>query len=155
MFYFEMEIHTKLKRNNPPAYPLPTIPQWHLLCQSVITINILILIYSDQNTLLPLGSLLMSSPSLLKVKSFSHVQLFVTPWTIAYEAPPSMGFSRQEYQSRLLFSSPGDLPDPGIKPGSPPLQANALPSEPPEKSLNSPGQKEKRVIFQAQQVACI
>jgi len=50
---------------------------------------------------------------------------------IAYHAPPSMGFSRQEYWSGLPFPSPGDLPDPGIKPGSPELQADSLPSEPP------------------------
>ena len=44
-----------------------------------------------------------------------------TPWTVAYQAPPSMGFSRQEYCSGLPFSSPGDLPNPGIEPGSPSL----------------------------------
>ena len=65
------------------------------------------------------------------VKSLSHVQLFATPWTVAYEAPPSIGFSRQEYWSGLPFPSPGDLPNPGIKPGSPTLQADSLPSEPP------------------------
>ena len=62
-----------------------------------------------------------------EVKSLSCVWLFATPWTIAYQAPPSMGFSRQEYWSRLLFLSPGDLPNPGIEPGSPTLQADALP----------------------------
>ena len=67
----------------------------------------------------------------VKVKSLSHVRLFATPWTVAYQAPPSMGFSRQECWSGLPFPSPGDLPDPGIKPGSPALQADALPSEPP------------------------
>ena len=51
---------------------------------------------------------------------------FVTPWTAAYQAPPSMGFSRQEYWSGLPFPSPGDLPDPGIEPRSPTLQADAL-----------------------------
>ena len=51
---------------------------------------------------------------------------------VAYQAPPSMGFSRQEYWSGLPFPSPGDLPNPGIKPGSPALQTDALPSEPPE-----------------------
>ena len=56
-----------------------------------------------------------------------------TPWTVAYQAPPSMGFSRQEYWSGLLFPSPGDLPDPGIEPTSPTLQADTLPSEPPGK----------------------
>jgi hypothetical protein len=65
-----------------------------------------------------------------KVSSLSRVRLFVTPWTAAYQAPPSMGFSRQEYWSGVPFPSPGDLPDPGIKPGSPALQADALPSKP-------------------------
>ena len=68
------------------------------------------------------------------VKSLSRVRLFATPWTVANGAPPSMGFSRQEYWSGLPFPSPGDLPDPGIEPGSPALQADALPSEPPGKS---------------------
>ena len=49
---------------------------------------------------------------------FSCVQLFVTPWTVARQAPLSMGFSRQEYWSGLPFPSPGDLPDPGIEPAS-------------------------------------
>ena len=54
---------------------------------------------------------------------------------VAYQAPPSMGLSRQEYWSRLPFPSPGDLPDPGIEPESPTLQADALPSEPSGKLL--------------------
>ena len=70
----------------------------------------------------------------VKVKSLSRVRLFVTPWTVAYQAPPSMGFSRQEYWSRLPFPSPGDLPDPGIEPWSPAFQADTLTSEPPGKS---------------------
>ena len=53
----------------------------------------------------------------------------MTPWTIAYQAPLSMEFSRQEYWSGLPFSSPGDLHNPGIKPGSPALEADALQSE--------------------------
>ena len=73
----------------------------------------------------------------VKVKSLSHVQLFVTSWTIACQPPPSIGFSRQEYWSGLPFPSPGDLPDPGIKPRSPALQADPLPSEPPVLSLSS------------------
>ena len=52
-------------------------------------------------------------------QSLSGVQLFVTPWTVAHQAPLSMGFSRQEYWSGLLFLPPGDLSDPGIKPMSP------------------------------------
>ena len=51
------------------------------------------------------------------------------PWTVACQTPVSMGFSRQEYWSGLPFSSPGDLSDPGIEPGSPALQVDALPSE--------------------------
>ena len=51
-----------------------------------------------------------------EVKSLSHVRLFATSWTVAHQAPPSMGFSRQEYWSGLPFPSPGDLPDPGIEP---------------------------------------
>ena len=69
----------------------------------------------------------------MKVKSLSRVRLFATPWTVAYQAPPSVGFSRQECWSGLPFPSPGDLPHPGIKPGSPALWADALPSEPPGK----------------------
>ena len=57
----------------------------------------------------------------MKVKSLSCVRLFAAPWTVAYQASPSMGFSRQEYWSGLPFPSPGDLPDPGIEPGSPTL----------------------------------
>ena len=53
----------------------------------------------------------------VKVKSLSHIQLFATPWTVAYQALLSMGFSRQEYWSGLPFPSPGDLPDPGIELG--------------------------------------
>ena len=68
-----------------------------------------------------------------KVKSLSCNRLFATPWTVAYQALPSVGFSRQEYWSGLPFPSPGALPNPGIEPGSPALQADALPSEPPGK----------------------
>ena len=57
-------------------------------------------------------------------ESLSRVQLFKTPWTVALQAPPSMGFSRQEYWSGLPFPSPGDLPDPGLEPRSPSLQAD-------------------------------
>ena len=70
---------------------------------------------------------------------FSRVRLFVTPWTVAHEAPLSMGFPRQEYWSGLPFPSPGDLPDPGMEPTSPvapALQANSLPLGPLESSLH-------------------
>ena len=72
----------------------------------------------------------------VKVKSLSLVRLFVTPWTVAYQAPPSVGFSRQEYWSGLPLPSPGDLPHPGIEPRSPAFQADALPSEPLGKSYS-------------------
>ena len=72
----------------------------------------------------------------LKVKLLSHVRLCVTPGTVAYQVPPSMEFSRQEYWSGLPFPSLGDLPDPEIEPRSPALQADALPSEPLGKPVN-------------------
>ena len=74
------------------------------------------------------------SPDFLCV-SHSVVSDFVTPWTVAYQAPLFMGFSRQEYWIGLLFPSPGDLPNPGIEPRSPALQMDSLLSEPPGKPL--------------------
>ena len=68
-----------------------------------------------------------------KVKSLSRVRLFAALWALAYQASLSMGFSRQEYWSGLPFPSPGDCPNSGTEPGSPTLQADALPSEPPGK----------------------
>ena len=73
------------------------------------------------------------SASKASKQSLRRVRLFVIPWTVVYQASLSMGFSRQEYWSGLLFPSPGNLPDPGIKPRSSALQADALPSEPPGK----------------------
>ena len=65
------------------------------------------------------------------VKLLSRVQLFATPWTVACQTSPSMGFSRQKYWSGLPYPSPGDPPNPEIKPGSPALQADSLLIEPP------------------------
>ena len=70
------------------------------------------------------------------VTSLTHVQLFAIPWTEAHKASLSMEFSRQEYWSGYSFPSPGDLPDPGIEPESLALQADSLPSEPPEKPIS-------------------
>ena len=67
------------------------------------------------------------------LQSFSRIQLFETPWTVAHQAPLSMEFSRQGCFSGQPFPSLGDLPDPGIEPRSPALQADSLPSEPPGK----------------------
>ena len=61
----------------------------------------------------------------------------MTPWTVAHQAPPPMGFSRQEYWSGSPWPSPGDLPNPGIELRSPALQADSLPSEPPGKPKNT------------------
>ena len=61
----------------------------------------------------------------MKMKSLSRVQLFATLWTVAHQAPPSMGFSRQEYWSGLLFPSPRDRPNPGIEPTCPASSALA------------------------------
>ena len=85
------------------SVPLP----WSCLCEEVIVKSVKSLVYMIVD-----GS---------EVKLLSRVQLFVTPWTVAYQAPRSMGFSWQEYWSGLPFPSPGDLPDPGIEPGSPVL----------------------------------
>ena len=75
----------------------------------------------------------------MSVKLLSRVRLFVIPWTVAHWAPLSMEFFMQEYWSGLPFPSPGDLPDPGIEPGSPALQADALPSDPPWKPMEVHG----------------
>ena len=67
---------------------------------------------------------------------FSRVQLFATPWTVACQAPLSVGFSRQEYWSELLCPPPGDLSNPGIEPASvasPPLAGEFFTTEPPAK----------------------
>ena len=71
------------------------------------------------------------------MKSLSHVRLSATPWTIAYQVPPPMGFSRQEYWSGLPFPSPGDLSNPGIESRSPTLQVDCLPAEPSGKPPSS------------------
>ena len=61
------------------------------------------------------------------MKSHSCFRVFVTQWTVAYQAPPSMGFFRQEHWTGLPFPPPGDLPNSGIKPRFPALKADALP----------------------------
>ena len=70
-------------------------------------------------------------PAAAAAKSCQSCLTLATPWTVACLAPLSMEFSRQEYWSGLPFPSPEDLPDPGIEPRSPILQADSLPSEPP------------------------
>ena len=77
----------------------------------------------------------------------SHVQLFVTPWPVAHQAPLSMGFDRQEYYSGLPFPSRGDFPDPGIEPKLPALQADSLPLEPQWKESTCQCRRHKRHGF--------
>ena len=79
----------------------------------------------------------------VKVKSLSCAGLFATSWTIAYQAPQSMGFSRQEYWSGLPFPSPGDLSNPGIEPVSPALQTDTLLSELLGKPMVRPCEKQE------------
>ena len=71
------------------------------------------------------------------MKSLSCVRLFVTPWTVAHQALPSMEFSRQVYWSGLPCPPPGDLPNPGIEPEFPALRADALSSEPPGNRMDT------------------
>ena len=67
--------------------------------------------------------------SVLCALLLSHIRFFATPWTVAHQAPLSMGFSRQEYSSGLPCPPPGDLSNSGIEPESPALQADYLPAE--------------------------
>ena len=100
---------------------------WELSCNPILP--------PKAHLLIPYGgNLPLDKNEIVKV-SLSCVQLFETPWTVARQAPLFMGFSRQEYWSGLPLPSPGDLPNPGIEPGSPALQADSLLSEPPGKTF--------------------
>ena len=89
--------------------------------------------------------------SLYCSQSLSGVQLFVTPWTVAHQAPLSAGFHRQEYWSEWPFSTSGDLPDPGTKPGSPVLAGRFFTTEPPGKPIifQSPSPTVPRGLLQS------
>ena len=102
---------------------------FHLLTLAKGALSIPLLMSMSEAFPIPFLTLITMKSS--ELKSLSRVRLFVTPWTVAYQAPPSMGFSRQEYWSGLPFPSAGDLPDPGIEPRSLAFQADALTSEPP------------------------
>ena len=80
---------------------------------------------------------------LYEIESESEV---ATPWTVACQASSFLGFSRQEYWSGLPFPSPGELPDPGIEPRSPALQADALTSEPPQNMFKKERQKRTKLV---------
>ena len=96
-------------------------------CQSLREVNLKMSYNSRASEL----KLLLMQP----VKLLSRVRLFEIPWTVAYQVPPFMEFSRQKYWSGLPFPPPEDLPDPGIAPQSPTVQADALLSKPLGKSL--------------------
>ena len=81
---------------------------------------------------------MVSGPRICVLSQFSCVQLFATLWTVVFQAPLSMGFSTQEYWSGLPLPTPGDLPNLGIEPVSPALQADSLPTEPPGKPPQPP-----------------
>ena len=89
-----------------------------------------------------------------KVKSFSHVRILVTPWTVACQAPPSMRFSRLEYWRGLPFPPPGDRPNPGFEPGSPALQADSSPSAPPGKPLPGRGHVHSEQMNTQSYISC-
>ena len=93
-----------------------------------------------------------SANELCCAESLSHAQLFVTPWTVAHQAPLSIGFPRQESWSGLPFPSPGDLPDPGIKPRLPALAGGFFTTEPPGKTILSQYKLRKKhfIIFKKQ-----
>ena len=118
-------LHRNLKSKQPDSYCAKS-----RLCPAVLLLPLFLELFQSQDT--------SSSYTLLKVKvkSLSRVRLFATLWTVAYQAPLSIEFSRHQDQSGLPFPSPGDFPDPGIEPGSPTLQADALPPEPPGKPIH-------------------
>ena len=91
--------------------------------------------HSSSALLLLIVRPLVHGGSLVLISHVKSCPTLVTPWTIAYQAPLSMGFSREEYWNGLPFPSPGDLPNWGIEPRSPALPADSLPTEPPGKPL--------------------
>ena len=101
-----------------PRFPDPI----DTLVVSSITINICRTMFSGYHLSLEVNTIifpfLIATMCVCMLSHFSHVQLFVTSWTVAHQALLSMGFSRQEYWSGMPFPSPGDLPNPGIKPMS-------------------------------------
>ena len=108
------------------AFPNPLL--LHILSLGHTSTTPLYLV-SPSKTALLTQLLLLSYIVLCWAQSLSHVQLFVTSWTAAHQAPLSVGFSRQEYQSGLPCPPPGDPPNPRIEPRSPALQADSLPAE--------------------------
>ena len=114
--------------------PLPWSPRWTSLPKGRLTLPFCGPPFSTQKSLLEPCYTAQHNVRVAKGKwSRSVVFDSATPRTVTYQAPLSMGFCRQEYWSGLPFPSPGNLPDPGIEPGSPEMQADSLWSEPPGK----------------------
>ena len=121
---------------HPWAIKLKTIVlsfPWELYFQRIETRTLFHPTWESRTLSIPPPKRLSEGKWKVKVKLLNRVWLSATLWTVAYQAPPSMGFSRQEYWSGVPLPSPGDLPDPGFKPGFPALEADALASEPPGK----------------------
>ena len=127
--------YSHLFKNFPQFVVIHTVKGFSVVNEADVFLEFSCFLYDPTNVgNLTSHSSAFSKSSLKKWKwSRSVVSDSATPWKVAYQAPPSMGFSRQEYWSGLPFPSPGHLPDPGIKPGSPTLQADSLRSEPPGK----------------------
>ena len=135
-----------------PLGPTLWIP-WTIACQAPLSMGSLQARTLGWVAMPSSREITRSSPILKwKVKSLSRVWLFVTPWTVAYQALRSMGFSGQEYWSGLPFPSPGDLPNPGIETRSPALQTDALSSEPPGKSYLNMLLKSTFILYILQRV---
>ena len=125
---------------NSSILPLPMKIQTFLL----LTLQLFFVLFSSQ-----LQGLADSRGKSEKCQSLSHVRLFATAWIVANKSLLTMKFSRQEYQNRLPFTSPGDLPDPVIEPRSHDLQADFLPSEPPQKPLLFHGTSQNHFQYRA------
>ena len=118
-------------RNSQESSPAPQFKSINSSVLAFFMVQLSHLYMTTGKTMaLTIGSFVLKVMSLLfntlsrfkvKVKLLSHVWFFATPWTVGYQVPPSVGFSRQEYWSGLPFPSPGDLPNAGIEPGSPTL----------------------------------
>ena len=110
------------------SYPKPDSKSWHRAQQSFNKLACVSNAYrSLRSALLHIGITFIPRLCVCMQSHFSHVLLFGTLWTVAYQVSLSLGFSRQEYWSGLSCPSPGNLPNPGIDPGSPALQADSLP----------------------------
>ena len=120
--FFGFKIPTISTNFGTNTYPVVMEGQWLIFFQNQLIMRTA---YYSQDTV-----------ERKKVKLLSHVRPFVAPWTVSLQAPLSMGFSRQEYQSGLPLPTPGDLPKPGIKPKSLHWQADSLPLVPPGKPNN-------------------